>query len=304
MIAIAALPHEVVREALRVLGEPHVPATRAAAARRLREVFATTGMVRELLGRAPDGARDAFVRLAHDGPVGVEGLLDRGWWGHGALPSPLDWAQRRALIAVADDGLVHAVAEARAGLFEQTLDLSPNQATAAGETPGEEAQEVLRVEAARAVLVAPSPALLDRALSVPGTGLRAVAPTVAWSQRSAATVEAALRRAGLGLATDALVAADPAAPALPGVAEEAVGPKGVRALLQRALDEQRQVRLQYYASSRGGVATERVVDPWDFADDLLRGWCHLRTDERTFAVDRVGRATLLPSAVDHPAPAL
>ncbi|MBA2316567.1 MAG: transcriptional regulator, partial [Euzebyales bacterium] len=55
---------------------------------------------------------------------------------------------------------------------------------------------------------------------------------------------------------------------------------------------------------RGGAATDRVVDPWTFGDDLLRGWCHLRKGERAFAVDRVGRARLLPTAVDHPPPSI
>ena len=99
----------------------------------------------------------------------------------------------------------------------------------------------------------------------------------------------------------AAATADPALP-LPGVEEQAVGPRAIRRLLQRALEEGRQVRLEYYASSRGGQATERVVDPWTFDDDLLRGWCHLRADQRAFAVDRIGRARLLTTArVEEPA---
>jgi predicted DNA-binding transcriptional regulator YafY len=78
-----------------------------------------------------------------------------------------------------------------------------------------------------------------------------------------------------------------------------VGPGAVRRLLQRAVAEGRQVRLEYFASSRGGAASERVVDPWAFADDLLRGYCHLRAGERTFALDRVGSARLLDEAIDH-----
>ena len=66
-----------------------------------------------------------------------------------------------------------------------------------------------------------------------------------------------------------------------------------------AVDEERQVRLDYFAASRGGVATDRVVDPWRFVDGLLTGWCHLRTAERTFAVDRIGRVRLLPATIDH-----
>ncbi|MBA2576576.1 MAG: WYL domain-containing protein, partial [Euzebyaceae bacterium] len=111
-------------------------------------------------------------------------------------------------------------------------------------------------------------------------------------------VTAALRAAGVRLSEDAVVGADPAAPALPGTAEDAVGPRAIRALLERGVRESRQLRLQYFASSRGGAATDRVVDPWAFRDDLLRGYCHLREGERTFAVDRIGRARLLPTGIE------
>ncbi|MBW3602475.1 MAG: WYL domain-containing protein, partial [Actinobacteria bacterium] len=115
-------------------------------------------------------------------------------------------------------------------------------------------------------------------------------------------VRAALRAAGVSTSEHAVVPAAAGAPALPGVAEDAVGPRAVRSLVRRALQEGRQLRLWYFASSRGGAATDRVVDPWAFDDDLLRGYCHLRTGERTFAVDRIGHARLLPDPVDHPRP--
>ncbi len=289
MPGAGSLPPEVVREALRLAGERELPAGRAQAVRGLREAFAIPGAVRSLVDRAPPGARAAFVRLVQDGPTPVEELLGRGWWGHGTLPPPLDWLQRRGLITTTADGLVHAVDEARGGFLDLALDLS---------VP-DEAPEALRVEHAAAVVVAPTPSALDRALTVPGTGLRGIAPTIAVSERAAATVAAALRAAGVVLAEEPAVTAAESEPALPTAAEDAVGPRAVRAVLQRAVDEKRQVRLQYFASSRGGAATDRVVDPWSFRDDLLRGWCHLRLGERTFAVDRVGHARLLPSGIEH-----
>jgi predicted DNA-binding transcriptional regulator YafY len=155
------------------------------------------------------------------------------------------------------------------------------------------------VERAGCVVVAPSATALDRALTVTGAGLRGVAPTVAVSERSAPAVAAALRAGGVSLAQEEAVAVSAAEPALPTAAEDAVGPRAVRVLLERAVAEQRQVRLRYFASSRGGAPTDRVVDPWTFGDDLLRGWCHLRLGERTFAVDRVGHARLLPTPVEH-----
>jgi hypothetical protein len=287
---VAALSHEVVREALRLLGDPDPPAHRGAAQRALRARLAGYGTVRSALERAPEAAREAFARLAHDGPAPVEELLGRGWWGRGMLPPPLDWLQRRALVGIGDDGLVHATAEAREGYLELTLALP--------EADGEDVAQGVRVEPAGSVVVAPTPGLLDRAVGTSAAALRAVSPTVAVSPRSPGVVSAALRAAGVRLDGDALVEASASSPALPGTSEQAVGPRAVRALLERAVAEGRQVRLQYYASSRGGAATDRVVDPWAFADDLLRGYCHLRAGERTFAVDRVGKALLLPSPID------
>jgi hypothetical protein len=289
---VGSLRHEDVREALRLLGHRELPSTRAGALADLRAILADHVTLRTLLDRAPEGGRRAFVRLAHDGPATVEDLLQRGWWGRGALPPPLDWLQRRALVVVGDDGLVHAVEEAMHGYLDLVLDLR--------EAPDDEEEaEGLTVEGARSIVVAPSAVLLDRAVSASGAGLRALSPTVAASDKGPATVTAALRAAGLPLVADAVVHAEPAEPALPGTVEDAVGPGAIRALLDRALAEHRQVWLQYFASSRGGAATERVVDPWSFRDDLLRGYCHLRTGERTFALDRIGHARLLPTRIEQ-----
>jgi len=150
-----------------------------------------------------------------------------------------------------------------------------------------------------AVVVCEDIYVLHRAVALERAELRLIAPTVAVSPRSPATVVRALRQAGLPLIEDLQVAASSSQPALPDRVEQAVGPAAIRTLIDRAVNEGRQVRLDYFASSRGGVATDRVVDPWTFADDLLTGWCHLRTAERTFALDRIGRARLLPSEVEH-----
>lgn len=290
MAGVAALGLDRIREALRLLGAAHPPDHRAAAQRCLRELLRGQGTVRSALEQAPDGARAAFVQLAEDGATSVEQLLGRGWWGHGSLPPPLDWLQHRALVHVSDSGLVSAVDEAREGFSDLTLPLEP--------VPQE--PKPLRVEAAGCVVIAPQPGLLDRALTVAEAGLRTLAPTVAVSLRPPEAVNAALRSAGVRLAEDETVAVAPGEPALPGTAEDAVGPRAIRALLERGVEERRQVRLEYYASSRGGAATERTVDPWDFRDDLLRGYCHLRQGERSFALDRIGHARLLPSAVEIP----
>ena len=293
MPVVAELGPEVVREALRLIGVRDAPSGRLAAARALREALEAPGAVRELLGRAPGAAADAVRKVAEEGPQPVDALLGRGWWGRGALPPPLDWAQRRALLVVADDGLVHVPDEVRAALTALVLDLPD------AEEPDEAAPvEVLERQT---VVVAPTAEVLQRAVAAPGARLRVVAPTVAVSDRAATTVRTALRTAGVTL-DDGAVGVRAEEPALPGTAEDAVGPGAVRTLLTRALADQRQVRLRYFASSRGGAPTERTVDPWSFADDLLRGWCHLRQGERTFAVDRVGRARLLASRIEHAPP--
>jgi uncharacterized protein YidB (DUF937 family) len=284
---------EEVREALRLLGVD-APAGRMTALRALRDAFAQFGFVRHQLEQAPPVARAAFLRLLHDGSTSVEDLLGRGWWGRGMLPEPLDWLQRRALVTVDDAGRVVATREARDGyLAKGGGDATPEEPSA----PGSVAR--LTVEPAGAVVVCDDLDVLHRAVALERAQLRLIAPTVAVSSRSPAMVVRALREAGLPLIEDLQVAASSSQPALPDQIEQAVGPQAIRSLLDRAVDEQRQVRLDYFASSRGGVATDRVVDPWTFVDDLLTGWCHLRTAERTFAVDRIGRARLLPSTITH-----
>jgi hypothetical protein len=292
---VAALEPQQARTALRLLGvDDDAAASRPVRNRLLSEHLRGYGAVRTLLEQAPQAARDAFHRLVSEGPAPVEDVLGRGWWGRGTLPPPLDWLQTRALVVVADDGMLHAVDEAREGFLELTLDLSAPQEQAATADP-------VSVEAAATVVVAQSSAALDRAVAAPGADLRAVAATVAVSTRSPMAVTAALRSAGVSLDDDSVVPAASDEPALPGTIEEAAGPRAVRSLLARAVTEARQVRLEYYTSSRAGAETDRIVDPWSFADDLLRGYCHLRQGERSFAVDRIGKARLLGSPVEHTA---
>lgn len=293
MPTVEGLRPEEVREALRLLGVPDPPTQPSAARRALRDELAGYGAVRSTLERAPDAARAAFAKLVAEGSLPVESLLGRGWWGRGALPPPLDWLQRRALVAADDAGRVHVLDEALAGYRGEPV--TENALGASGDT----ADEPVRLEAAGTVVVAPRPELLDRALAVPAAELRQVAPTVAISAKRPGAVAAALRRAGVEVPAVQPVRAEPDEPALPGTSEEAVGPGAIRSLVSRALEEERQLRLQYYPSSRGGAATDRVVDPWSFRDDLLRGYCHLRNGERTFALDRIGAAVLLPTALEH-----
>ncbi|MGI9017659.1 MAG: WYL domain-containing protein [Euzebya sp.] len=304
MPSIDELTSEEIRDALRLLGLDDAVAGHASR-RVLREQMTAPGLVADLISRAPQGAADAFRIVAIDGAASVEDLIGRGWAGRGQLPAPLDWLQRRGLVMVGPEGLIHASEEARHGYATLTFDLPepqrPDDAGLDDAGVDDNAPPVapLLIEEARTVVVAPSQAALDRAAAVPGAALRTVAATVAISSRPPAVVQAALESAGAVVSAAHGVTVAAGEMTLPGAEEEAVGPRAIRALVQRALDEGRQLRLEYFASSRGGQATERVVDPWVFADDLLRGYCHLRNDERAFAVDRIGRARLLSTGISQ-----
>jgi proteasome accessory factor C len=74
----------------------------------------------------------------------------------------------------------------------------------------------------------------------------------------------------------------------------------LRERLSRAVEDRRQVRLDYYVPTRD-ESTERVVDPIRVvtADGhtYLDAWCHLAEDQRLFRLDRVSRAVVLDTPV-------
>lgn len=326
---LARLRVEQLREALDLLGLGTVgdlPSGRAQAGRALRQALAEPGFVRARLTDAPQGTAAAFERLVREGPLSVEALLGRGWWGRGLLPPPLDWLQRRALVVVDNAGLVRATGAATMGWSVQRLDVAdgtdydnvggppndgevdeqkkttpvqPHLRLVQPTDPSGEPLSPVRIEQANSVVISGDAEELNRAIAIPQAGLRAIAPTVAVSKLTTEALRTALRAGGVALAGDQEVAVEPTAPALPGSTERAVTPWDIRAVFHRGVDEHRQIHLVYYPSSRGGAATQRTVDPWSFADNLLVGWCHLRKSERTFALDRVGEATLLSSPVQR-----
>lgn len=78
---------------------------------------------------------------------------------------------------------------------------------------------------------------------------------------------------------------------------------GVRAVLDRALEDGRQVRLGYYVPGRD-ESTERTVDPLRVVtaegQTYLEAWCHLAEGQRLFRLDRISGADVLDSPVeDH-----
>jgi proteasome accessory factor C len=75
----------------------------------------------------------------------------------------------------------------------------------------------------------------------------------------------------------------------------------MRDRLLRAVEEQRQVRLDYYVPTRD-ESTERVVDPLRVVtadgNTYLDAYCHLAEDQRLFRLDRISTAEVLGSPVD------
>jgi proteasome accessory factor C len=79
---------------------------------------------------------------------------------------------------------------------------------------------------------------------------------------------------------------------------------GVRRVLERALDQQRQLQIDYYVPARDESA-ERTVDPVRLVTaeghTYLEAWCHLAEGRRVFRLDRISHADVLDTPVtDHP----
>jgi proteasome accessory factor C len=79
-------------------------------------------------------------------------------------------------------------------------------------------------------------------------------------------------------------------------------PQQVMDTLRKAVDERRQVDLEYYSFGRDEV-TRRVVDPYAVFSAggqwYLSAFCHAVDDERLFRIDRVRDAIQLDSPVQH-----
>jgi proteasome accessory factor C len=75
----------------------------------------------------------------------------------------------------------------------------------------------------------------------------------------------------------------------------------LRDRLSGAVDQQRQVRLDYYVPTRD-ESTERVVDPLRVVSadghTYLDAYCHLAEDQRLFRLDRISSADVLDTLVD------
>ena len=86
---------------------------------------------------------------------------------------------------------------------------------------------------------------------------------------------------------------------------EPVGPSAlVRATLEKATDQGRQLRITYYVPARD-EESDRVVDPRGLVSTggvtYLDAWCHTAAAPRLFRLDRIHAAEQLESAVQTPA---
>lgn len=66
----------------------------------------------------------------------------------------------------------------------------------------------------------------------------------------------------------------------------------IRSLLKKAFDEKRKVKIRYY-SPHSDEHTTRIIDIYQVSINSIVAFCHLREDERTFAIERINSAMLL-----------
>lgn len=105
--------------------------------------------------------------------------------------------------------------------------------------------------------------------------------------------------AALDAATDPLAEIQPEPPPT----EPAAPPPGIAALLRRARDERRPVRI-LYAGGHRPQAFARTVEPLAITHHhghaYLHAWCHFRADQRLFRIDRIRHAELLAAPSESP----
>ena len=66
----------------------------------------------------------------------------------------------------------------------------------------------------------------------------------------------------------------------------------IRKLLQKAFDEKRKVKIIYY-SPHSDEHTTRIIDIYQIYINSIIAYCHLREDERIFAIERINSIAIL-----------
>jgi proteasome accessory factor C len=134
------------------------------------------------------------------------------------------------------------------------------------------------------------------------------------------TPEEALTLVASGRTLLAVPGADPEGPLARGLAKlaDAMGvevdeaievhlgniPAGMLDLLRGAIEDRRQVELDYYNYSRD-TRTRRTIDPWDVyaleGQWYVVAWCHVAQGERLFRLDRIRAVSVLDDRFEPPA---
>lgn len=140
------------------------------------------------------------------------------------------------------------------------------------------------------------------------TNLVAIDDAPRFSGREAAALIAGLQylsalpehadRAAIASLSDKLSRGASAAPSQ--VAVQAASADHTRSAVRRAIDDGRQLELEYVDSQ--GNRERRTVDPVRLdsvdADWYLRGWCHLRQAQRTFRLDRIASIRVTDTPIE------
>lgn len=75
--------------------------------------------------------------------------------------------------------------------------------------------------------------------------------------------------------------------------------KDVQALLKKAYQQKKKVKIRYYSLSSDEVKW-REVSIYQFDPDFIIAYCHLRNEERTFVTDRISQAAILDESYKIP----
>ena len=73
----------------------------------------------------------------------------------------------------------------------------------------------------------------------------------------------------------------------------------IKKLLQKAFDEKRKVKIRYY-SPHSDEFTTREIDIYQINANSIVTYCHLRDDERVFAIERIRSAAILDEKYSIP----
>lgn len=68
--------------------------------------------------------------------------------------------------------------------------------------------------------------------------------------------------------------------------------KRIRELLTKAKNEKRKVKIKYY-SPHSDEHTTRIIDIYQVYINSIIAFCHLREEERTFAIERINAVAML-----------